>query len=443
MYYCVNNLRKFTANRSLFGSRQHLVVYFNVSDTNTRLRKNVALIVETSNAYARGILHGIRDFLNKEPGWSIFLAEHSRHESVTSFPENWDGDGVIARIETETIAGLVRRMRIPTVDVSAARLIRGIPWVETDDESIAALAFDHLVSCGLRNLAFFGDPAYNWSKWRAEHFEKIVTQNGLGYSLYNLPKRTESQPQWYSEWNRIYEWLSRLPKPVGIFACYDAWGQQLLEVCRYFGFKVPDEVAVIGVDDDELLCDLSYPSLTSIALNARQTGYMAASLLDRMMSGEPPVEQKYSIKPIGVEKRVSTDLMAVSDPYVARAIAYIRERYMENIQVEDLLRCIPLSRRVLESRFRQMLNRTPHEEIVRVRVEYIKKRLAKSDDQLAVIADEMGFSHPEYLSVVFKKETGMTPSEYRNQTSRFVKKRIEAIELFPNSESAQRADTSS
>ena len=210
----------------------------------------------------------------------------------------------------------------------------------------------------------------------------------------------------------------------------DACGQQLLEVCRYFGFNVPDEVAVIGIDDDELLCDLAYPSLTSIALNARQTGYMAASLLDRMMAGEPVQEQKYSIKPIGVEKRVSTDLIAVTDPCVAQAIAYIREHPMQNLQVDDLLKVIPLSRRVLESRFRRMLNRTPHEEIVRVRVEYIKKRLAKSDDQLAVIAEEMEFPHPEYLSVLFKKETGLTPSEFRAQTSGVTKTNPDA-KLFP------------
>lgn len=395
------------------------------------LRKNVALVIETSNGYARGILHGIRDFLNKEPGWSIFLAEHSRHETVASLFDDWDGDGVIARIETDTIARLVRKMNLPTVDVSAARLIRGIPWVETDDEAIATLAFDHLVSCGLRNFAFFGDPAYNWSKWRCEYFEATVKKEGMAFYLYNLPERSDPNPHWYNERKRLLDWLSALPKPVGIFACYDACGQQLLEVCRYSGLKVPDEVAVIGVDDDELLCDLSHPSLTSISLNARRTGYLAAMLLDRMMSGEASREQKYSIKPIGVEKRVSTDLVAVTDPLVAKAISYIREHYMENLQVEDLLKVVPLSRRVLESRFRRLLNRTPHEEIVRVRVEYLKKRLAKSGDQLSLIADEMGFPYPEYLSVFFKKETGMTPSEYRNETSRYSGK-IEAIELFPN-----------
>lgn len=366
-----------------------------------------------------------------EPGWSIFLAEHGRHESVTSFPEDWDCDGVIARIETEDIARLVRRMGVPTVDVSAARLIPGIPWVETDDESIASLAFDHLFSCGLKNLAYFGDPTYNWSKWREDSFQNIVTREGLSFSSYNLPVRTEPQPLWYTEWPRIYEWLKALPKPVGIFACYDACGQQLLEVCRYFGFNVPDAIAVIGVDDDELLCDLAYPSLTSIALNARQTGYMAASLLDRMMAGEPMQEQKYSIKPIGVEKRVSTDLIAVTDPCVAQAIAHIREHSMENLQVDDLLKVIPLSRRVLESRFRRTLNRTPHEEIVRARVECIKKRLAKSDDPLSVIAEEFEFPHPEYLSVLFKKETGLTPSEFRAQSRSFAKNKLDATEVTP------------
>jgi LacI family transcriptional regulator len=393
----------------------------------TAKMKNVVLMVETSNAYARGILRGIRDFMNKEPGWSIFLAERSRHETDHSFPEDWDGDGVIARIETETRANLVRKMNLPTVDVSAARLIPGIPWVETDDESIAGLAVDHLVGCGLRNLAFFGDPAYNWSKWRCEFFQRIVAERGLDARVYNLPLRTEPQVQWYKEWSKINEWLKALPKPVGIFACYDACGQQLLEVCRYYGFPVPDEVAVIGVDNDELLCDLSYPSLTSIALNTRQTGYLAASLLDRMMEGEKLEEHKYSIKPLGVEKRVSTDLVAVRDSYVSQVITFIREHHMEKIQVEDLLRIVPLSRRVLETRFRRALNRTPHEEIVRVRIERMKKRLAESDDQLSVIAEELGFSHPEYLSVVFKKETGMTPSEYRNQTSRLAKTKIKAF----------------
>ena len=378
-------------------------------------RKNVALIVETSNAYARGILHGIRDFVREEPGWSIYLAEHSRHEADLSFPRHWDGDGIIARIETTAIARLVRRMDLPTVDVSAARLIRGIPWVETDDLAIAELAVEHLLSCGLHNLAFFGDSAYNWSRWRCRHFQSIAARRGIAAHVLNLPRRREPQVQWYRERTRIFDWLQSLPKPVGIFACYDACGQQLLEVCRYHEIMVPHEVAVIGVDNDELLCDLSHPPLSSVIPNSRQTGYLAASLLDRMMRGERPKAEKVSIGPLGIEKRMSTDIVAVQDPYVSNAVSYIREHVRENVQVEDILNRVPLSRRVFETRFRQALNRTPHQEIVHARIELAKKLLLESDMQLAAIAEEMGFLHPEYLCVVFKKETGLTPSQYRSQ----------------------------
>lgn len=380
-------------------------------------RKNVALIIETSNAYARGILHGIRDFVREEPGWSIYLAEHGRHETDTSFPSKWDGDGVIARIETEGIAEIVRRMNVPTVDVSAARLIRGIPWVETDDRAITDLAIDHLIGCGLRNLAFFGDPAYNWSRWRCHYFRKAAQRLSFAPHIFNLPIRSVPQVNWYKERDRIFRWIESLPKPVGIFSAYDTCGQQLLEVCRYHDVRVPDEVAVIGVDNDELLCDLAYPSLSSVTPNTKQTGYIAASILKRMMAGERFSEVKTSVAPLGIEKRMSTDLVAVEDRHVSAAVAFIRENAHRNIGVADVLARVPLSRRVLEDRFRRALRRSPHEEIVRVRIERAKDLLIDQDLQLKEIADRLGFPNPEYLSVLFKRETGMTPGEYRKRAS--------------------------
>ncbi len=389
--------------------------------------KKVALIIEANNTHCRGLLHGIREFMRKETGWSVYLAEDTRHEAHFSFLEDWGSDGVIARIGTVATANLIRRMNAPTVDLSAARLIPGIPWFAPDEESIVTMAVDHLVSCGLRNLAFFGDPAYNWSKWRCECFLRIVRERGLpNVSVYNLRHRA-SHVEWREERRKINQWLRSLPKPIGIFACYDACGQQLLEVCRYFHILVPDEVAVIGVDNDDLQCDLSYPPLTSIALNTKQTGYLAATLLDRMMAGAHLEGRKYSIEPLGVEKRVSTDLVAVQDSCVSQAISFIRRHFRENIQVGDLLGIVPLSRRALETRFKQVLNQSPHQAIMRMRIEHMKKRLAESDDKLCTISEEMGCAHSEYLSVFFKKETGITPSEYRKQTSRFSKIQIEVI----------------
>ena len=378
--------------------------------------KNVALIIETSNSYARGILRGIHEYARSRRGWTLYLTEHGRHEIDESFAGNWTFDGVIARIETDDMARIIKQMNVPTVDVSAARLIEGIPWVETDDAAITRLALDHLRDCGLQNFAFFGDPYYNWSIWRQHAFERILGHPDTVKSrIFNLPKRKEPRVRWWTQREAIRDWLASLPKPVGIFACYDACGQQLLEICRYYNFMVPEDIAVVGVDNDELLCEITSPSMSSIVPNSFRTGAYAAEILDRMMGGEKLSGRKHSMEPLGVRKRVSTDVLTVGDHHIANAIAFIRKNAHKNIRVEDVLDIVPLSRRVLEARFRKALNRTPHQEILRVRTNAVKELLLETDMSLSEISEALGIEHPEYLSVFFKKEAGLTPREYRDQ----------------------------
>ena len=378
--------------------------------------RNVAVIVETSNSYARSVLRGIHEYTRTRRGWTLYLTEHGRHEIDEFFAGNWKFDGVIARIETDRMARIITAMEVPTVDVSAARLIEGIPWVETDDEAITRLALAHLQDCGLQNFAYFGDPFYNWSIWRQQNFERILGRPDIIRSrIFNLPQRKEPRVRWWTLREAIREWLASLPKPVGIFACYDACGQQLLEICRYYDFKVPDDIAVIGVDNDELLCEMATPSMSSIIPNSFRTGAYAAELLDRMMQGEKLTGRKHSIEPLGVRKRVSTDVLTVDDPHIAKAIAFIRQNAHANIRVEDVLGIVPLSRRVLEARFRRALNRTPHQEILRMRTNAVRELLLETNMSLSEISEALGIEHPEYLSVFFKKETGLTPKEYRDQ----------------------------
>jgi LacI family transcriptional regulator len=377
--------------------------------------RNVAVIVETSNSYARDILRGIHDYARSRR-WTLYLTEHGRHEIDESFAGGWTFDGIIARIETASMARIVTAMAVPTVDVSAARLVEGIPWVETDDEAITKMALDHLRDCGLQNFAFFGDPFYNWSIWRQEAFERILGHtDAVRSSIFNLPTRTEPQVRWWTQREAIRAWLDSLPKPVGIFACYDGCGQPLLEICRYYEIKVPDDVAIVGVDNDELLCEITTPTMSSIVPNAFRTGVYAAEILDRMLRGDTVSASKHSIAPLGVRKRVSTDVLAVEDRHVAEAVAFIRDNAHRNISVEDLLGWIPLSRRVLEARFRKTLDRTPHQEILRVRTNRARELLLETDMPLSEISAALGIEHPEYLSVFFKKETGLTPREYRDQ----------------------------
>jgi len=378
--------------------------------------RNVALIIETSNSYARGILRGIHDYARTRHGWRLYLTEHGRHEIDESFAGNWTFDGVIARIETDQMARIIKTMNVPTVDVSAARLIEGIPWVETDDEAITRMALDHLRDCGLQNFAFFGDPFYNWSIWRQHAFERILGHPDIIKSqIYNLPQRKEPRVRWWTQREAIRDWLKSLPKPVGVFACYDGCGQQLLEICRYYGFMVPEDIAIVGVDNDELLCEITTPSMSSIIPNSFRTGAYAAEILDRMMRGEKLSGRKHSMEPLGVRKRVSTDVLTVGDSHVAEAIAFIRKNAHNNIRVEDVLDIVPMSRRVLEARFRKALDRTPHQEILRVRTNAVRELLLETDMSLSEISEVLGIEHPEYLSVFFKKETGLTPREYRDQ----------------------------
>src|SRR5262245_20105174 len=234
--------------------------------------KQVALLIETSNAYARGLLRGIMAYVRErhEP-WAFRLTEHGRGEVGRHELAGWKGHGVIARIENDLIAATLRRLKRPVVDVSAARLLPELPWVETDDAAIARLAADHLLGRGLRHFGYCGDGRFNWSRWRSEHFAAYLKEAGHACHAGPSPRRGDDE---------LAEWVRSLPKPVGILACYDIRGREVLAACRRVGVAVPDEVAVIGVDDDELLCELCDPPLSSVRPNTRHTGWVAAQLLD-------------------------------------------------------------------------------------------------------------------------------------------------------------------
>ncbi|MDZ4818689.1 MAG: DNA-binding transcriptional regulator [Planctomycetota bacterium] len=373
----------------------------------------VALLIETSNAYARGLLRGIRAYMHEHDSWSVWLGEQRRGESAPSWLANWNGDGIIARIESPEIAKAVKKSQLPAIDVSAARYLPEVPYVETDDKEIARLAFEHLSERGFRNYAYCGDPEFGWSQWRQKYFCRQVEQAGFQCNVYESKSPTPSAPDWYQEREAVGQWLQSLPKPVGIMAAYDVRGRQLLDICRSEGLHVPDEVAVIGVDNDEVLCELADPPLTSVVPDAHRTGYEAAHLLDRMMRGETLAGGAHLVKPAGIVTRKSTDVFATEDAEISAAVRFIRENAIRGIKVADVLAALPLSRRELELRFKKILGRTPHEEIVRIQIDRVKQLLVESSLPLAVIAHRAGYKHVEYMTVAFKRETGHNPSDYR------------------------------
>lgn len=381
-------------------------------------RPQVALLIETSNAYARGLLEGITAYVREHGPWSIYLSEHGRGDAVPHWLSGWDGDGILARIENERIARVVAERRLPAVDLSAAGLVPGLPWVETDDEAIARLAVQHLLDRGFRNLAFCGLTEYRWSVWRGEHFERLAREAGCECSVHMSGPRGGRAADWAVEQRELGQWVQRLPKPVGVLTCFDVYGRQLLDACRRIGVRVPDDVAVVGVDNDTVLCELAEPALSSVAPDTHRTGYVAAELLDRLMHGQRVPPTVHLIPPVGLVARRSTDALAIDDPDISAAVRFIRENACDGIDVAQVLEVVPLSRRSFESRFRRLLGRTPHQEIVRCRIERIKELLRETELPLKTIALRVGFPHLEYLSVAFKRAVGRTPGEYRREFRR-------------------------
>lgn len=374
-------------------------------------RRQVALLIETSNAYGRGLLQGVVHYIRENRPWSFHLVEHGRGDDPPTWLAEWRGDGIIARIETPRIARAVVKTGLPAVDLSAARLVPALPWVETDDQEIVRLAVGHLLERGFKHFAFCGDARFNWSLWRERHFVTQLRAAGYSHAVYR-PAVVKGDVT--AEARALQRWLKALPKPVGIMAAYDICGYQVLDGCRAAGLAVPDEVAVIGVDNDTLLCDLASPPLSSVIPNAHRAGYEAAAMLDQLMAGKRVPDLARLIPPMGVADRQSTDVLAVDDREIARAVRFIRENACERINVSDVLKAVPLSRRVLEQRFRRLLGHTPHEEILQVRLSRVKQLLVETDLPLYLIAERAGFDHVEYLSVVFRRETGRTPSAFRH-----------------------------
>jgi LacI family transcriptional regulator len=356
------------------------------------------------------LLQGVVAYVREHGWWSLQFVEQSRGAGPPPWLAQWEGDGILARIENRQVARAVLATGRPAVDLSAGRLAPSLPWVETDDAAFAHLAADHLMGHGLRQFGYCGDARFAWSGHRARVFEEIVQRAGCPCAKFIFPKSPGNLLRQRAE---LKQWLCDLPKPAGVFACYDIMGQQVLDACREAGIAVPDEISVIAVDDDELLCELSHPPLSSIIPNARQTGYEAAALLDRLMRGGRMGPLGHLIPPVGVRQRQSTDILATSDLQIARAVRFIQDHACDPINVADVVNAGALSRRVLEKRFLKELNRTPHAEILRVRLDRVRRLLTTTALSLEEIAARAGFEHPEYLSTVFKRETGVSPGRFR------------------------------
>jgi LacI family transcriptional regulator len=377
----------------------------------------VAFIIETSIAYGREILHGAAQYLRENGPWTIFFEHRSMQDPAPPWLADWHGDGIITTLYPQ-YADLILKSGIPTVDVDDQWPSSGLPRVQSDQRAIGALAAEHLLERGFTQFAFIGYGMFEWACHRRDGFETAINAAGHSCEVYResqFVSWAHQLPSWEAEIEDTRRWIVRQPKPLGLMACNDFRGVQALDACRRARIAVPEEVAVIGVDNETLACELAYPPLSSVIPDCRRIGYEAAELLDQLMRGETPPKPRRDVPPYGVVTRQSSDVIAIPDPLVASAMRFIREHACDGILIEDVVEHVAASRSVLQRRFRSTLGRTIHDTIASVRLQRVKQLLVQTDLPLPAVADRAGFQHVEYLIAAFRKATGSTPGGYRKE----------------------------
>ena len=379
---------------------------------------HVAVLVETEYSYGRSIIRGIADYAQNHAHWNL-LIDPRDHEQRSSLPDLWSGDGIIARISSRLQVQQIRDRSIPTINVDTLfEQLDGICDVTTDDAEHARQALTHLRNRGFQQFAYFAPPSREYSSKRGAEFINVVNAAGFECFEYKPGYRAGRKIGWAEQQRRVARWLSSLEPPVAIFTVDAYRGRQLAEICFASGIQVPDEVAILAGDTDELLCEVCNPPLSSIASASQRIGYEAAATLDRMLHGEPPPDSPIKIAPHGVESRQSTDILAIDDDMVVQALRFIQRHAFHDIVVQDILNEVPISRRSLEIQFRSYLGRSPSEEIRRVRLEKGRELLGRSELSIGEIATTCGFSNATRFGVAFKKRFGQTPMSYRKQLTR-------------------------
>lgn len=377
-------------------------------------RRSVALLIETSKTYGRGLLRGISRYVRTHRPWSIFIEERGLADPLPAWLDGWNGDGVILRSASNTQADAMRRRDVPIVYLGELR-DTGLPMLHSDERMIARMAAEHLLERGFHTFGFVGLRGTIWSERRLEFFTERLQESGRTCEVFEFRASRGEPSTWLAQEKDLTTWLRGLSQPAALLACYDVMGVRVLDACRSAEIAVPEQVAVIAVDNDPLLCTLATPPLSSVAHDLDRIGHEAAALLDRMMDGESPPRKEMLIEPSGVVCRQSTDVLAIPDTQVAKALRFIREHACDGIDVDDVVRVVQMHRATLKRRFEKLLGRSPKAEIMRLQLRRVKELLRETDFTLVRIADLTGFRHSEYMSVLFKRKEGVTPGQYRRK----------------------------
>jgi LacI family transcriptional regulator len=379
--------------------------------------KQVTLLYPFSVPWIGDFLLGVVNYAQKHGDWDILTIPpllNGTGESAMSLGNlrGWPGDGVITAIASPAQVKAAESLRFPCVNLSGAMNASGFPSVLLDNYAAGRMAAAHLLKCGFRRLAYHGIKNLWYSHLRRQGFVDCARDAGVAVEVFDKTSRrsVESWPQSNSD---MVPWLKSLKPPVGIMALHDYRARAVITECQRLGMAVPDDVAVIGVDNDVTVCEYSRPTLSSINRNGFRQGYEAARMLDRLMAGKKPDENPVLVPPNGVVMRKSTDTITVENPHLTKVVRYMHEHLGELFGIKQVMRLVPISRRRLEEQFHRYLQCTPYEYLSSIRVEKAKQMLNEAKPRkIKEIAAFCGFSTPLQFRIVFKRHTGQSPRQY-------------------------------
>ncbi|WP_315085929.1 DNA-binding transcriptional regulator [Bacteroides heparinolyticus] len=380
------------------------------------------LLSDFTESFSYNLLKGVLAYSKSHEPWVVCRMPPSYKftygiEGVLKWAKTWQADAIIGRFDNEDNVELFRQHGIIAIAQDYKARFENIPNITGDYRKTGKMAAEFFLNKGFQHFAFYGYRDTVWSQERCEGFYECIAERGFGNNFHAYQEQSLDD-LWFYEAPPLLSWLKSLPHPTALMACDDNQGNRITEICKVNNIKVPDKIAILGVDNDEIICNLSDPPLSSISHNIVRGGFEAAELIDRLLNDEENNRQDMQdvvIQPINIVNRLSTDFYSTTDMHIHTALKYIHQNIASDITVSDIVKQVPLSRRLLEIRFKQITQQSIHKYIFNLRMERFAQLLLASDAPIADVAEQVGINNLKNLSRQFKILKKVSPNEYRKE----------------------------
>ncbi|MFA7494314.1 MAG: XylR family transcriptional regulator [Proteiniphilum sp.] len=379
----------------------------------------ILILIDYSSEFSRRLLRGLIQYSKEHGPWIFYrLPSHYKtlygKEGIVEWAKEWEADAIVARWDHEG-TNLLKSLNIPILLQNYKERSPYFSNLTGDYFGTGEMAAQFFIKRRYRNFAFYGNKGVVWSRERAEGFRSQIEKIGGNYHYFE--SENLDGEEWGSSHIQLDEWLLSLPKPIGLFACDDNFALRISQYCKINNIKIPEEIALLGVDNDELICNLSDPPISSIVTDVEKGGYEAGRLIDRMNKGEIKEPFNIIIRPTRFELRKSTEKYDIENEYISQVVSFIEDNFISDINIEELTGLVPLSRRNLEVKFKDEMGTSIYQFILSSRINYFAHLLATTERTLFDLALESGFNDCKNISRIFKKMKGCTPVEYRKKYS--------------------------